>query len=178
MSLQNTSWGKPRCHLQPLPGPPANKAMLLWRTFSTPSSYTLPQTHPNTSSARSSTRPQVTCSNIDISSNRTNTERCGNTALQTNWDDCFKGYATYLAQTPVFFIRKVQVPNTNTPHTDALSAMSGHKRMRSIALNSRWAAISSTSPATKVHPRQTSSPPNYSSIQQKAHLAPCSLAST
>ena len=98
--------------------------------------------------------------------NWTNTERCRNTALQTNWDDCFRGYATYLAQTPVFSFAKRKSPNTNAPHTAALSAISGHKRMRSIALNSRWAAISSTSPATKAHSRQTSSPPNYSLNQQ------------
>ena len=113
-----------------------NKAMLVWHTFSTPSSYAPPRTHLNTSSARSLTTQQVTCSNINISSNRTNTERCGNTAPQTNWDDCFRGYATYPAQTPVFSFTKRKSPNTNVPHTAALSAMSGHKRMRSIALDS------------------------------------------
>ena len=58
---------KPRCHLQPRTHPPANKDMLLQRTISTPSIYPLPQMHLNTSLARSSTTPQVTCSNIDIS---------------------------------------------------------------------------------------------------------------
>jgi hypothetical protein len=60
--------------------PTCRQGYALRRTFSSPSSYTPPRTHPNTSSARSSMTPQVTCSNIDISSNLTNTERCGNTA--------------------------------------------------------------------------------------------------
>ena len=92
--------------------------------------------------------------------------------------DCFRVYVKYLAQIRVSSFGKRKYRNTNVPLTVASTATSSRKRRRSIALNSRLAVISSTSPATRALQLQTFSLPNSSSTPPSAHRAPCSLALT
>jgi hypothetical protein len=59
----------------------------------------------------------------------------GNTVLRTNWEDCSRAYATYLAQTRVSSLKNHRSLNTSEPPTVASAATSACKKKRSIALD-------------------------------------------